>query len=80
MKNYKSIALGCALLLGMSCCLTGCTASGETGNASETKTEQQETIEKANTRKTDRPNRQGYFPCIDTFVVFLEKLSKDFEI
>lgn len=50
MKNYKSIALGCALLLGMSCCLTGCTASGETGNASETKTEQQETIEKAETQ------------------------------
>ena len=50
MKNYKSIALGCALLLGMSCCLTGCTASGETGNASETKTEQQETIEKAKTQ------------------------------
>ena len=50
MKNYKLIALGCALLLGMSCCLTGCTASGETGNASETKTEQQETIEKAKTQ------------------------------
>ena len=50
MKNYKSIALGCALLLGMSCCLTGCTASGKTGNASETKTEQQETIEKAETQ------------------------------
>ena len=50
MKNYKSIALGCALLLGMSCCLTGCTALGKTGNASETKTEQQETIEKAKTQ------------------------------
>ena len=50
MKNYKLIALGCALLLGMSCCLTGCTASGKTGNASETKTEQQETIEKAKTQ------------------------------
>ena len=50
MKNYKSIALGCALLLGMSCCLTGCTASGKTGNASKTKTEQQETIEKAETQ------------------------------
>ena len=34
----------------MSCCLTGCTASGETGNVSETKTEQQETIEKAKTQ------------------------------
>lgn len=47
MKKYKSIALGCALLLGMSCCLTGCTAFEKNLDNSERQEEQQEeTIEK----------------------------------
>ncbi len=32
MKKYKLLALGCALLLGMSCCLTGCTTPEKTGD------------------------------------------------
>ncbi len=44
MKKYKLLALGCALLLGMSCCLTGCTASENTGGYFKKQTEQQETI------------------------------------
>lgn len=47
MKKYKSIALGCALLLGMSCCLTGCTSFEKNLDNSERQEEQQEeTIEK----------------------------------
>ena len=53
MKNYKSIALGCALLLGMSCCLTGCTTLENTGDTSKKQTEQQEEIEKAETQDID---------------------------
>ena len=41
MKKYKLLALGCALLLGMSCCLTGCTTPEKTGDTSKKQTEQQ---------------------------------------
>ena len=50
MKKYKLLALGCALLLGMSCCLTGCTTPENTGDTSKKQTEQQEEIEKAETQ------------------------------
>ena len=54
MKKYKLLALGCALLLGMSCCLTGCTTPEKTGDTSkkqtEQQTEQQEEIKKAETQ------------------------------
>ena len=50
MKKYKLLALGCALLLGMSCCLTGCTTPENTGDTSKKQTEQQEEIKKAETQ------------------------------
>ena len=50
MKKYKLLALGCALLLGMSCCLTGCTTPEKTGDTSKKQTEQQEEIKKAETQ------------------------------
>ena len=53
MKKYKLLALGCALLLGMSCCLTGCTTLENTGDTSKKQTEQQEEIEKAETQDID---------------------------
>lgn len=40
----------CALLLGMSCCLTGCTTPEKTGDTSKKQTEQQEEIKKAETQ------------------------------
>ena len=50
MKKYKLLALVCALLLGMSCCLTGCTTPEKTGDTSKKQTEQQEEIKKAETQ------------------------------